>query len=552
MTPPISDKAVEAWAREKHLYSWPQWEGIGWARKAGLLASARRDLTAILPLLCGGLEEERDRLLKERGDEWRGRADVLRDRAGRAEQELEQVRVERDTFERRHQKAVDAHHDSEITLNQVREEVERLRGAAKVAARNEAAARGNGLAADPDAAARCHVKKVTCDATADRLQAILDSSSSVSGEPCACAPEGPVAKDCIEKGCRESRGVPNLAPEGTELPRFRLELIRGADGDKALHPHPQGEWVPFEAASQQSSTTSNSLSDAFRELRENDEAVARIGRAINCATVSDHPRHPRARNAIDAVFAYLVANGNSLSREPGDRELGVERAARKFESEAAEARKAAASTNDPQAKAAHNGRAQLLAWSANRLRTIAYPQPLSPQVDPSQLASPDTDATSEAKTCLSGDGERLEAAAASLEVAVNLASEQKLPATARVWSERAESLRDLATRLSEGGLRERERIRAVFEKKMAALDLNEPRAREKRNWWKQALAALDHPKLQDEEEWPVRCSACDREAVAEKELGSICAFVRPGRVQTCQGVLIRREPDQCGGSGEGR
>lgn len=50
----------------------------------------------------------------------------------------------------------------------------------------------------------------------------------------------------------------------------------------------------------------------------------------------------------------------------------------------------------------------------------------------------------------------------------------------------------------------------------------------------------------------IRCSVCDREAAAEKELGSVCAFVRPGRVQTCQGVLIRRQPDQCGGSGEGR
>lgn len=48
---------------------------------------------------------------------------------------------------------------------------------------------------------------------------------------------------------------------------------------------------------------------------------------------------------------------------------------------------------------------------------------------------------------LSGDGE-LEAAADSLEVAANLASEKHMPTTARIWSKRAADLRDLASRLS--------------------------------------------------------------------------------------------------------
>lgn len=39
---------------------------------------------------------------------------------------------------------------------------------------------------------------------------------------------------------------------------------------------------------------------------------------------------------------------------------------------------------------------------------------------------------------------------------------------------------------------EHERLRKEFQRRMDALDLNEPRAREKRNWWKQARAALNN------------------------------------------------------------
>lgn len=50
------------------------------------------------------------------------------------------------------------------------------------------------------------------------------------------------------------------------------------------------------------------LSAIFGELREDDEAISRIARAINTATISDAPSHPRARVALDAIFAYFVAS----------------------------------------------------------------------------------------------------------------------------------------------------------------------------------------------------------------------------------------------------
>jgi hypothetical protein len=52
---------------------------------------------------------------------------------------------------------------------------------------------------------------------------------------------------------------------------------------------------------------------------------------------------------------------------------------------------------------------------------------------------------------------------------------------------------------NQGAEEERERLKGEFKKRMAALDLNEPRAREKRNWWKQALAAVTPAPSEPEE-----------------------------------------------------
>lgn len=70
---------------------------------------------------------------------------------------------------------------------------------------------------------------------------------------------------------------------------------------------------------------------------------------------------------------------------------------------------------------------------------------------------------------------------------------------------------------------------------------------------KAALAAPeDHPASQGEEREPdlseVRCSVCDRPAAFAKEIGSICAFVRPGRVEVCRGVLLAPDSTQKGQS----
>lgn len=35
----------------------------------------------------------------------------------------------------------------------------------------------------------------------------------------------------------------------------------------------------------------------------------------------------------------------------------------------------------------------------------------------------------------------------------------------------------------------------------------------------------------------VRCTVCNRKAETKEEIGTICAFVSPGRIETCRGVL---------------
>ncbi len=67
-----------------------------------------------------------------------------------------------------------------------------------------------------------------------------------------------------------------------------------------------------------------------------------------------------------------------------------------------------------------------------------------------------------------------------------------------------------------------------------------------------ALDSEDHPASLGEGREPdlseIRCTVCGREATTAKEIGSICAFVRPGRLETCGGVLLARDSNQKGQS----
>lgn len=58
------------------------------------------------------------------------------------------------------------------------------------------------------------------------------------------------------------------------------------------------------------------LVEKLRELRDDDEALERISRAINKAKITDTPpgvNWPRARAAVDAIFVYLVAETPALN-----------------------------------------------------------------------------------------------------------------------------------------------------------------------------------------------------------------------------------------------
>lgn len=81
----------------------------------------------------------------------------------------------------------------------------------------------------------------------------------------------------------------------------------------ALHDR---ERVPPSGAGEQ--VGRDRIRETLEELRDDDEALGRIARAINTATVSDAPRHPRAVAAVDAVFAYLVAESPSVGLGAGE------------------------------------------------------------------------------------------------------------------------------------------------------------------------------------------------------------------------------------------
>ena len=83
---------------------------------------------------------------------------------------------------------------------------------------------------------------------------------------------------------------------------------------------------------------------------------------------ASHPNGEYVRFEDHQRALEEAASTQPVSESPGD--SGVEKTARQIEGEAADARKAAASVKDPQAKAAHNGRAQALSWSAQNLRKL--------------------------------------------------------------------------------------------------------------------------------------------------------------------------------------
>jgi len=125
---------------------------------------------------------------------------------------------------------------------------------------------------------------------------------------------------------------------------------------------------------------------ALRDRLFGAEALDAAGR-VKIETTYPHRSVDLDKRREIIAAAWNVATGHDhsllLTQPVPGNSGGVEEAARKIESEAADARKAAEGLLDPQAKAAHNGRAQALDWSAQNLRKLAAPtQPPSPQSDP--------------------------------------------------------------------------------------------------------------------------------------------------------------------------
>jgi hypothetical protein len=220
----ISDEAVEFWAaRQLEQFSGgvSRWSAIGdGKRRDELLRYAREDLTAIVPLLCGGLEEELQQAqsdLEADHDEYANRlSERLREECGlrrKAEQGLEQFQAEENAAlgaatER-------AEHLTQ-QLSQVREEVERLR--------NQHA-----------------------DEFCDAILAILDSSSSLSGDGGSSGVELIAAERRRQVAAEDYDPVHDDCHSSGEILDAAIAYIIAVDlgvfaGTKGGDPH---EWWPF-------------------------------------------------------------------------------------------------------------------------------------------------------------------------------------------------------------------------------------------------------------------------------------------------------------------
>lgn len=344
--PRISDEAVEFWAAKiwereyrqrlagnffgRFVKPAPFAELTDHARAPYLIA-ASEDLTAILPLLCGGLEEELDSARLVLG-EWREKAGNLAEARLKAEQELEQVREERDlaiAHDRRPYPTADAYEKACAALtrktdqlNQVREEVER---------RRKQAANFAEISADPyPALAR------TESEVADRLQAILDSSSSLSGDGGSSGLDAFTRIELWElRAFALQAGVEDL-PEHSSA-RSALDKLNtlldgnsgdveergeeGCGGSGEVFPHPPDERDGYTQAEQCPGCRSCTLPPVSADVLLSDGAISAILSEISGLSPESVEDRQDLRRALRAIFFTQQSSttSNSLSGEPGDR-----------------------------------------------------------------------------------------------------------------------------------------------------------------------------------------------------------------------------------------